>query len=72
MHVCKVIERLSHNIVVLSSVHTNHSNSVEATQARLKELQAEYEQIHQELKETVSEAGMLSTKLRHTLASHKV
>ena len=42
-----------------------------ATRKRLKELQAEYERVHQELEETVSEAGKMSQKLRSTLAYNK-
>ncbi len=72
MHVDEILACLSSSPNQTLPSHHKHSNSVEATRARLKELQAEYEQIHQELKETVSEAGALSTKLRHTLASHKV
>jgi len=50
---------------------SEHANSVVATRKRLKELQAEYERVHQELEETVSEAGKMSQKLRRTLAYNK-
>lgn len=48
-----------------------HANSVVATRKRLKELQAEYERVHHELEETVSEAEKMSQKLRSTLAYNK-
>ncbi|GAB5034787.1 Hypothetical protein NocV09_02100920 [Nannochloropsis oceanica] len=47
------------------------TNSVVETQKRLKELQAEYERVHHELRETVSEAGTMSKKLRNILVYYK-
>lgn len=62
--------RLS-SYIHLPLVLSEQTNSVIETQKRLKELQAEYERVHHELRETVSEAGTMSKKLRNILVYYK-
>jgi len=68
---CAFAYAISSRPIAHTFLLSEHANSVVATRKRLKELQAEYERVHQELEETVSEAGKMSQKLRITLAYNK-